>query len=875
MEFELNGQSKTYNANPDLSLLTYLRKVEGIISPKDGCSGEGICGCCTVLVDHVARLSCRMKMKDVARKQVTTLEGLSSAERDAFADAFVLKGGVQCGFCTPGIVMKAKAILDKNPHPSRQEITVGLTGNLCRCTGYKKVVDSIECAAEALREGRPVVVGEGTGKVGSRHGKYTGREAVLGERVFVADMKEPGMLYGALRFSDHPRAKVLRIDISEALLVPGVVRILTAEDIPGKRIVGMIFKDWPVMIAEGDVTRYIGDVLANVAASTEGAAREAASRIKVDYEVLNPVTDIFEALKPGAPQLTEKGNVLSVSEVRVGDAEEALKTSAYVTRHRFATQRIEHAFLEVEATLALPWEKDSQRGVKVYDCGQGVYEDRKQLAEMLDLPERLVNVVQVQNGGAFGGKEDMTTQGHAALLCWHTGLPVMVRLTRAESLRMHPKRHPIVMEYALGCDENGKLTALVSTMHSDSGAYASVGMAVIERAVAHSAGAYTVPNIHVHGTAVITNNVPCGAMRGFGANQACFAIESCMDELCNLGGFDRWQFRWDNALVEGKSTATGQILRFGVGVRACLEALKDRFREAKCAGIAAGIKNTGIGCGMPDFGKVKIVIEAADHVVLHHGWCEMGQGVYTMAIQTLVEETGIDPRFVEIRVETNEDAGAGMTTASRATSLVGNSVREACKDLKRDLADGKTLEDLVGKEYRGEWVCDWTTKVGQEPPPGKDVVTHYSYGFAAQMVELDETGKITRITAAHDVGKIMNPTLFEGQIEGALHMGLGYALTEEFPLKDGWPVSFKMADLGIIRPRDMPLVEVIGVEVPDEHGPYGAKGVGEIGLVPTAAAVGNALCQFDGLRRTTLPLREMKALGKKPKVAPYAGTPSQ
>ncbi len=353
MEFVLNGQSKTYAANPDLSLLTYLREIAGIISPKDGCSSEGICGCCTILVDQVARLSCRMKMKDVADKQVTTLEGLSSAEKDAFADAFVLKGGVQCGFCTPGIVMKAKAILDKNPNPTRQEITDGLSGNICRCTGYKKVVDSIECAAEALREGRPVKVAEGTGKIGSRHGKYTGREAVLGERVFVADMKEPGMVYGALRFSDHPRARVLRIDISEALLVRGVVRILTAKDVPGKRIVGMIFQDWPVMVAEGEITRYIGDVLANVAASTEEAAREAAARIKVDYEELQPVTDIFQALKPDSPQITEKGNVLSVSEVSFGDADEALKSSAFVTRHRFATQRIEHAFLEMEATLAL------------------------------------------------------------------------------------------------------------------------------------------------------------------------------------------------------------------------------------------------------------------------------------------------------------------------------------------------------------------------------------------------------------------------------------------------------------------------------------------------------------------------------------------
>lgn len=864
MDFILNGQPCRYDADPELCLLTYLREVAGLISPKDGCSGEGICGCCTILVDGSARLSCRMKMREVEGRSLTTLEGLAPAEKDAFADAFVLKGGVQCGFCTPGIVMKAKALITRKPEPSRQEITEALTGNLCRCTGYKKVVDSIETAAQALRNGQSVPKPQG-GRIGTRLGKYTGREAVLGQRVFVGDMREPDMLHGALKFADHPRAKVLRIDTSEAAQLPGVMRILTAADIPGTRIVGMIYKDWPVMIAEGEETRYIGDVLAAVAAENEAIARQAVALIKVDYEVLPPVTDPFEALEPQAPQLTAKGNVLSVSEVEVGAAQAVLETSAFVVRQRYATQRIEHAFLEPEASFATPWTKDGEKGVQLFDCGQGVYEDRKQLADLLGIAQKRVKVVQVQNGGGFGGKEDMTTQGHAALLCWHTGRPVRVKLSRPESLRMHPKRHPIVMDYTLGCDAQGRLTALIATMHADSGAYASVGMKVIERAVAHSAGAYFVPHVKVKGTAVITNNVPCGAMRGFGVNQSCFAMESCMDELCRLGGFDRWQFRWDNALTEGRSTATGQVLRGGVGARACLEALKDRFQAAKFAGIAAGIKNTGIGCGMPDFAQARIVIEAPDRVVIHHGWCEMGQGVYTMAIQTLVEETGIDPDFIEVVVDTEAEATAGMTTASRGTSLVSHAVKAAAQGLKQDLAKGQRLSDLVGRDYAGEWVCDWTTKVGHEPPPGKDIVTHYSYGFAAQLVELDETGKISRITAAHDAGRIMNPTLFEGQIEGSLHMGLGYAISEEFPFKDGWPTSFRMADLGILKAKDMPPVEVIGVEVPDPNGPYGAKGVGEIGLVPTAAAVANALCTFDGQRRTTLPLREPRLIGRKAK----------
>ena len=865
MEFTLNGRLTRFDGLPGMEVLTYLREVAGLSSPKDGCSGEGICGCCTVLVDDKARLGCRMAMRELEGRSVTTVEGLSQAERDAFADGFVVKGGVQCGFCTPGIVMKATALLHQNPDPSRQEITAGLSGNLCRCTGYKKVVDSIQCAAEALREHKPVAYPADTGPIGTRHPKYTGRAAVLGERVFVGDMREPDMLYAALRCSDHPRARVLRLDLGEALRVPGVLRILTARDIPGQRINGMIYRDWPVMVLEGEVTRCIGDVLASVAAETESAAREAAARIKVEYQVLAPVTDPFAALEPGAPQLTEHGNTLSVSQVRQGDPEAALRDAAFVTRARYQTQRIEHAFLEPEAARAVPWAKDGRAGVKIFDGGQGGYEDRRQIAELLALPESLVNVVLVQNGGAFGGKEDLMGQHHAALLCWILGRPVMLRFDRKLSLRMHAKRHPITMDYQLGCDRDGKLTALIATMTSDSGAYASVGMKVIERAVAHAAGAYSIPNLQVRGTAVITNNASCGAMRGFGANQANFGIESSVDELCALGGFDRWQFRWDNALTEGKATATGQILRSGVGVRACLEALRSRFQAARFAGIAAGIKNTGIGCGMADVGRAKIAILGPDRVLLQHGWCEMGQGAHNMALQTLVTETGIDPGIVEVRNETDDETACGMTTASRGTSLVGNSVRAACRELKAELEAGRTLAELAGREFRGEWVCDWTTQVGQELPPGQDIVTHYSYGYAAQMVELDDSGRITRITAAHDAGRILNPTLFEGQIEGSLHMGLGYAISEDFPYRDGFPLSWKMADLGILRARDMPELEVIGVEVPDEHGPYGAKGVGEIGLVPTASAVANALWRFDGIRRTSLPLKEMKLLGKKNK----------
>lgn len=865
MEFSLNGEKKSYNGDPGLSLLTYLRVLEGITSVKDGCSGQGACGCCMVQLDGKAVLSCTLSMSRVEGHSIITTEGLAKQVQDAFADAFVAKGGVQCGFCTPGIVMNAKALIDRNPDPTRDDIKKTLAANLCRCTGYKKIIDSIEAAASQIRlckgesgSGHPSInpmvqdCDKASGRVGTRQPKYQGRETVLGFRPFVADLREPGMLHCALKMSDHPRAKVVSIDVSAAAAIEGVLRVFTAADVPGDRYTGLIIKDWPLMIAEGEETRYIGDVLCEVVAETEAIARQALKLVKVEYEVLAPVCDAKTALAPNCPQIHLNGNILSETRIKRGDVDAALAQSAHVVKAGFSTQRIEHAFMEPECCLARPWTHEGQPGIEVFSQGQGVYEDRKQLASLLGLPLEQVNVVQVQNGGGFGGKEDLSAQGHAALCAWLLQKPVRVAFTREESMLFHPKRHPFEMDYTLGCDENGKLTALKARLICDSGAYASVGMKVLERAVSHAAGGYTVPVVDIHGTAACTNNIPCGAMRGFGANQATFAMELCMEELCLKAGFDRFQFRWDNAIVDGTITVTGQRIDRGAGIRACLEAVKDKFQSAKYAGLAVAIKNTGVGCGMPDVGMAKISIESATRVVIHHGWTEMGQGVYTMALQTLAQETGINPNFIEVRVKTSEDTPCGMTTSSRGTSLVGHSVIAASRQLKEDLKD-LTLADLVGREYRGKWVCDWTSEVGEEKQEG-DVWTHYSYGYAAQVVELNDNGKISKVWAAHDAGKIMNPTLFEGQIEGSVHMGLGYALTEDFPMKEGRPLHTRLIKCGIIRSRNMPPVEVIGVEVEDPHGPYGVKGVGEIGLVPTAAAVSLALHHYDGVWRRDLPI---------------------
>ncbi|NOY78645.1 MAG: selenium-dependent xanthine dehydrogenase [Calditrichaeota bacterium] len=843
--FTLNNEPRTYDGDEARSLMSYLREVEGLTSVKNGCDGQAACGACMVEMNGRPTLSCVTPMRKVNGASIFTLEGFPPQVKETLARAFVKKGAVQCGFCTPGILTCTKILLQENPNPTETDIRKALRLNFCRCTGYQKIVEAIQLGSEALRKKEPIEL-ETSGRVGTRHPKYEAYQRALGQAPFVDDLRFEGMVYGALKFSDYPRARVLKIDTSVAEQIRGVLRIFTAKDIPGNRMVGLIVNDWPLMIAEGEVTHYVGDVLAGVVAETDAIARKAAAAIRVDYEVLEPLTDMLKA-EASSVRVHEGGNLLETTVIRRGGrADEAIRASDFIVTGTYETQRIEHAYLETEAAVARPWKRD---GIEVFSEGQGVYEDRRQIARILGLPEEKINVNLVPNGGGFGGKEDLTVQGHAALFAAYLKKPVKVRLTRDESMRMHPKRHPIHMEYTVGANRDGKLTVVKARMIGDTGAYASVGMKVLERAAGHAAGAYHVPVVDVIAKTVYTNNIPCGAMRGFGDNQATFALESAIDELCEKAGFDRWQFRYDNALVKGSMTTTGQVLEGGVGVRETLLAVREKFYQARYAGLACAIKNTGIGNGAPDFSEVKIEIQSENHVVLHHGWTEMGQGVNTVAVQMFCEATGIDPNWVEVKVSTQYEARSGMTTASRATSLVGNAILDAVKGLKQDLKN-HSLNELVGRVYSGQWVCDWTTAPGD---PG-EVKTHYSYSYATQLVVLNERGEIDTIYAAHDAGRIINPTLFEGQIEGAVHMGLGYALSEDFPMEGGFPVTTRLNRLGILKAADMPRVVVIGVEVADPVGPYGAKGVGEIGLVATAPAVANAFYQFDGVRRRTLPM---------------------
>jgi len=871
--FVLNGAPTSIEYEAGMHLLEVLREVCGITTLKDGCAPEGFCGCCTILLDGRPALACLLRPNQVEGRQITTLDGIPDAQRRVLARAFVQEGAVQCGFCTPGIVTRAVHLLDHGLTADRGRVLHALDGHLCRCTGYHRIADAIQTAGEAWAAGgrfasteprnhqlfgepfgrsrSPQTAAPVPGGVGSSAPRYRAEAQVFGDRPFVADLKVPGMLHAAVVLSEHPRARVLRIDPSPALVLPGVIRVLTAGDVPGRRNVGLLVDDWPVLVAEGETTRCIGDVLAVVVADTQHRARRAADAVAVEYQVLEPVTDPAAALVPGAPQIHDGGNLLEVCAYSRGDVDAALGASTHVFEETFTTQRIEHAFLEPEACLAIP---ESDR-LTVYSQGQGVHDDQRQIAAVLAVPTAAVMVELVANGGAFGGKEDLSIQAHAALAARLLGRPVRLVLTRSQSIRIHPKRHPLSLRYTVAADADGRLTAVRARIVGDTGAYASVGAKVLERAAGHACGPYRVPNVDVEARTVYTNNPPCGAMRGFGVNQAAFAIEGMLDRLAERVGLDGYDIRERNILGPGDAFATGQRMNASCGIRQTLEAVRDHYRSARRAGIACGIKNTGIGNGAADIGRVALRVLPGGQLEVLTGFTEMGQGLFTVLRQVVTEVTGLAADCMTVRAVSELRVESGMTTASRATALASMACKRAAEALAAELVGG-SLDALAGREYHGEYVCDFTVAPGTDVP---DPVTHMAFGFATQVVILGEDGRIERVIAAHDVGHAINPLACAGQIEGAVHMGLGYALSEELPCPGGRPASLRLGDLGILKASHTPPVEVILVEVPDLVGGYGAKGVGEIGLVPTAAAVAGALFAHDGIRRTTLPMSDAPA----------------
>ena len=858
-EFILNGTPVTVRSDHP-HLLAALREELDVTSPKDGCSPSGQCGCCTVMVDGKAVVSCNLGLDKVAGKEVVTLEGVDPDERQRFADAFAACGGLQCGFCIPGIVMRAKSQIDKKGADlDRTSMAPHLGAHLCRCTGYVKILDAIEAVAKG-KSFQPAL----GASIGAAGAKYEAAELALGDRDYIDDIRLPGLLHAALHLTAHARADVVAIDTSAAAAADGVVAVFTAADIPGELRVGIIHKDWPIMIPVGGRTSYAGDVLAIVVAETPPAGarrRRARGRDLRRAADLSPTRWRRSRRAPSSPSGAPTATCCRAARTPVATSTANWPPSAHTVHEVFQTQRIEHAFLEPESTVAVPAGAGDERTLHVYSGGQGVWDDRDDICRVLDVPTERVTVELVSNGGAFGGKEDMSNQAHAALAAWLLDRPVKCTLSREESFRVHAKRHPVRLEYWAGCDADGVLTAVRVRAVGDSGAYASVGMKVLERAAGHATGPYHVPAVDVEAVAARTNNLLCGAFRGFGANQAQFAMDGVLDRLAAAVGISGWEIRKRNVIRPGALWGPGQVMDDGAGgAEACLDAIKPAYDAAvaagKAVGLGLGLKNAGLGNGLREvsgavvrFGSADAPSGGAPRVEVRHGWTEMGQGVHTVALQVAAHELGIDPARIDVIVDTTRQLGFGQTTGSRGTLMAAGAVQRACAAA---LADG-CRPDV---DYHAEHVVDWTAKLGDPDHPSPTI--HAAFGYAAQLAVVDrDSGKVERVVAVHDVGKAVNPQLCAGQIEGSVHMGLGYALSEDFPTdpQTGFPQFSTLRQLGILRAKDVPEIEVELIEVPQPRSPYGIKGVGEIGLVPTAPAVAAALHDLDGEWRATLPMR--------------------
>lgn len=839
--FVVNGKSVTTDKRQ--SLLRFLRDELHLTSVKDGCS-QGACGACTVIIDGVTCKACVPTTDRLEGKNVLTVEGLSDWESKVFTYAYGEAGAVQCGFCIPGMVMCTKALLDVNPDPTEEEIRYALRNNYCRCTGYVKIIAAVKLSAKILWEGVISEKGADDWKVGSRVHRLDVEEKVLGYGKYPDDFYMEGMCYGSALRSKYPRARVLSIDISKAKALPGVVAVLTAEDIPGENKIGHLKHDQYTMIPVGGLTHYLGDAIALVAAEDMETVEKAKKLIKVEYEVLPAVHNMKEAAAADAPKVfdEEESNVQAYKHVSRGNASEAIKNAKHVISHHFETPWTEHAFLEPECAVAYI---DEDGDVMIISTDQDAYCSYRECSLMLGTDK--VKAENALVGGGFGGKEDMTVQHHAALIAYHTRRPVKVRLTRAESLLIHPKRHHFVMDFTMGCDEDGKIMGVKAKVASDTGAFASLGGPVLERACTHAAGPYAYENFEIEGTAYYTNNPPAGAFRGFGVTQTCFATETLLNMMADEIGITPWEIRYRNAIRPGGVLPNGQIVDESTGLVETLEAVKEEYDAARAAGkpvgLACAMKNAGVGVGIPDTGRVKLIVQEDQKLHIFAGASCIGQGLGTVLVQMTVSNTDLKREdIVYERSNTWIAPDSGTTSGSRQTLITGEACMRACRKFMEAKAGGKTLADLVGQEFYGEYLAK-TDPLGADVP---NPVSHVAYGYATQMCILDaKTKKIEKIVAAHDVGKAVNPLSCEGQIEGGVVMSMGYALREKYPIDGNCKPVEKYGALGLLRAHEIPEIEAIVIDKPGLNVACGAIGIGEITSIPTAPAITDAYYRLD------------------------------
>jgi CO/xanthine dehydrogenase Mo-binding subunit/aerobic-type carbon monoxide dehydrogenase small subunit (CoxS/CutS family) len=918
VKFTLNGETASYDVERGKTLLRYLRDSAGLLGTKDGCS-TGDCGSCVVLVDGKPVDSCVHLMRRLDGSRIETIEAMAESDDrlHPIQAAFLDRGAVQCGFCTPGMIMATKALLEENPTPTIEEIRHGLRDNICRCTGYIQIYEAVQQAADWIANPSVFAKWEPTyGSMGTSSVLIDGVRSVQGRLGFADDINLKGMLQGKVVWSHHASARLLSVDVREARRAPGVHKVVTAADVPGLNAHGRTVADQPVFCH--DYVRFTGDPIALVLADTREHAEAAAALVKVEYEVLPGMFSPGESLADGAPQLVSSspGNVCKQLTHEVGDVDAVFATATNVVEGHFTTQRQDHAYLEPLVCLA---EVGSDGTVTVYSPTQAPFETREQLVKVLDLPREKIRIIATPLGGAFGGKLEIALEGMASVAAYVTRRPVKITLDREESLQTSVKRHPYEMDYRVAADDDGRLLAVDAVLIADGGPYTGNSPRVIDQACIFSCGPYRVPNVRIHGKAVLTNNPLGGAFRGYGINQAAVSMEQLLDELARKLHIDPFEIRRVNMLVEGDETITGQYLPSSVGAIPTLDACKAAFDEdwptyeAMAGpgyrigfGVAAGYKNVGAGKGKVDDSGALFVLEPDGRIELRASVVDMGQAIRTTMVQLASESTGID--FGEFDLITQDTALTHphrSASGQRQTLISGNAVVIAGRSFKQQLLGlvagwyGMDPDELMTtrdevrtqwSQYRREEVLMTIEQVAQraaaegielradavyEAPqtwplsdqeakrtvPRERYRNYPTYAYATQVaiVGVEETtGRVDllHVIAAHDVGVAINPQQIRGQLIGSVSMGQGYALTENYPSENGRP-PWKRIDygrLGVPTSINATTVRVEIVEDPFPEGPFGAKGISEIATVPATPAILNAVHDATGVRVYDIPV---------------------
>ena len=803
ISFTVNGRNIQLEPVPGETLADLLRKRLRLTGTKIGCN-EAECGACTVLVDGEAVLACIYPAERAHGRQILTIEGLAETQEGgirlhALQEAFVKYGAVQCGFCIPGQIMVAYALLQCNPNPTQDEIRAALKDTLCRCGAYPSIENAIREAAHALRTGEPMPpasVQESAAEfkvVGRTQVRPDAADKVTGRARFTDDLAFEAMLYARVKRAGVPHAFLRRLNVEKARALPGVAAVLTADDLPGAKNHGLVVADWPILVGLGERVRYVGDALALVAAESQEIADEAVGLVEAEFEMLPVVSDPVQARRADAPRLHEKGNLLKHIKVRKGDIAQGFAEADVILEHTFNTPLMDHAFLEPECSIAVPVKTDvtvtsevtvTSDRMEIYVGSQIPYADREQVARALEWPEERVRVVGQWMGGGFGGKEDIAGQIHAALLANVSGRPVKLLFDRRESLLVHPKRHATQIRVKVGAKNDGRLTAIETELYGDTGAYASLGEHVMTRATTHSAGPYEAAHVRADCYAMYTNNPPAGAFRGFGVLQSAFAVEGMMDMLAAELGLDPLALRRLNALRPGSITNTGQELRESVGLIECIDKVEAELRRLagqedffaarivpdaphlrRAWGFAVAYKNTGLGGGAADKAAAEVQLYPDGMLEVRTSSAELGQGLVTVLQMIVAEEFSLSPAKVRVLVmDTDLTPDGGPTTASRQTYVTGNAARLAARSLREAIVS--TLAEkydqpparvtfLDGFVHVGDHSIPLGNVVaemhqsGQQPralyeywapltmPLGEGGDMHFAFSFAAQAIEVE------------------------------------------------------------------------------------------------------------------------------------------